>query len=118
MCNGTYSEADGGGFCKFNRTGDPSKIKFKDLKRICNELALAAAIYAKAPVPGQHQQHDYWNIIAGALHWQKAKDSWIYSFLEKLIDINGVYEDAIRFGITREDFENTAWKEILGIYPS
>ena len=93
MCNGTYSEADGGGFCKFNRTGDPSKIKFKDLKRICNELALAAAIYAKAPVPGQHQQHDYWNIIAGALHWQKAKDSWIYSFLEKLIDINGVYEE-------------------------
>jgi len=29
--------------------------------------------------------------------------------------VNGAYEDTIRFGITREDFEKTSWKIFLGI---
>ncbi len=35
--------------------------------------------------------------------------------LRKSEYINDVYEDIIRFGIIREDFEKTSWKEILGI---
>ena len=91
MCNGTYSAADGGGFCKFYRNADPAQINFPELKKICDELALAAALFEKAPAAGA--RHDYWNIVAGTLHWQKGKKEWIYSFLEKVIDVTEAWKD-------------------------
>mgnify|MGYP001247574269 CR=1 FL=1 len=91
MCNGTYAETDGGGYCRFYRTADPAKVTFKDLKRSCNELALAAALFEKAPAAGA--RHDYWNIVAGTLHWQKGKKEWIYSFLERIIDVTERWHD-------------------------